>query len=120
MRKQNIFKTTLRQVREDRKLTIRGFSEIIKFSPAYIVDLEKGNRNPSSNVIDAITQNIFLTEEEHEKLLVGYYTSHHRMEADIIYYIEKNGLLESLQTLKEHDKDGTKFKQFVKTLNPNK
>lgn len=120
MRKQNIFGTTLRQVREDRKLTIRGFSEIIKFSPAYIVDLEKGNRNPSSNVIDAITQNIFLTEEEHEKLLVGYYTSHPRMEADIIYYIEKNGLLESLQTLKEHDKDGTKFKQFVKTLNPNK
>lgn len=120
MTRENIFGTALKQVREDRELTIRGLSEIIKFSPAYIVDLEKGNRKPSSNIINAITQNIFLTEEEHERLLIGYYTSHPRMPADIIYYIEKNGLLESLQTLKEQDKDGTKFKHFVKTLQPNK
>ena len=69
MTRENIFGTALKQVREDRELTIRGLSEIIKFSPAYIVDLEKGNRKPSSNIINAITQNIFLTEEEHERYM---------------------------------------------------
>ena len=116
MTRENLFGKTLKQVREDRELTVKGFSEIIKFSPSYINDLEKGNRKPTSNVIDSITQNIFLTEEEHEKLLVGYYISHPSMQAEIIYYIEKNGLFEPLQTLKEQDKDGSKLKRFVKRL----
>ena len=50
------FAKILKDIRESREISIRLFSSICGFSPAYISDLEKSNRKPTLNVINSIIE----------------------------------------------------------------
>ena len=39
-----MFGNSLRTIRNDRKLSVRGFDKVVGYSEVYISDLENGNR----------------------------------------------------------------------------
>ena len=108
-----IFANTLRQIRCCRDLSIRDIAKVLDFSPAYISDLERGNRLPSLALINKMNDLLVLTNDEKEMVNVAYFTLHPNLPLELIYYIQKNCLIDTLQTLKLVDEDGSKLKKLV-------
>lgn len=114
-----MFGTALNQIRMSRNLSLRKFASIIEFTPAYISDLEKGNRLPTLEVLSRVSQKIILSEEEKELLNEGYRFAHPSIfiPIDVMYYILENDLVDSIKKLEKLDKKGTKIKKLVSILN---
>ena len=116
-----IFGTELKKIRNSRGLTVRGFAKLVGFSAPYICDLESGNRKPTLEMINKFSKVLILTEEEKKLLNDGYAFAHPGVviPPDIMYYILENNLVDTLRDLKSKDKDGTKIKKLVLTINEN-
>lgn len=114
-----MFGTALNQIRMSRNLSLRKFASIIEFTPAYISDLEKGNRLPTLEVLSRVSQKIILSEEEKKLLNEGYRFAHPSIfiPIDVMYYILENDLVDSIKKLEKLDKKGTKIKKLVSILN---
>ena len=110
------FAKILKDIRESREISIRLFSSICGFSPAYISDLEKSNRKPTLNVINSIIENIPLSKEEKDSLLKAFNRDRLNIDEELLHYIIDNDLVESLRVFKEFDSDGSHVKSFAKTL----
>ena len=78
------FGKTLKGMREDRDLSIRQFAKICDFSPAYISDLEKDNRKPTLELINRISNNLILTEEEKNSMKNAFIHDYNRPAANRI------------------------------------
>ena len=46
----------VKQRREELKMTMRDFAEKVDISPAYLCDIEKGNRNPPEKYLERFAQ----------------------------------------------------------------
>ena len=110
------FAKVLKEIRESREISIRLFSSICGFSPAYISDLEKSNRKPTLNVINSIIENISLSKEEKAILLKSFNHDRLNIDEELLHYIIDNELVESLRVFKEFDLDGSHVKSLAKTL----
>jgi len=110
------FGKVLRNIRENRELSVRAMSRICGCSAVYISDLENNNRKVTMSVINNISSKMVLTNEEKEQMMQAY--SHDRLQipVELLYYLIDNDLLESIKIFKEHDEKGTKVKQFAKSL----
>ena len=110
------FGKTLKGMREDRDLSIRQFAKICDFSPAYISDLEKDNRKPTLELINRISNNLILTEEEKNSMKNAFIHDRLEVSPELLYYLIDNDLIESLKILKELDSKGENIKRLAFSL----
>jgi transcriptional regulator with XRE-family HTH domain len=114
------FGVVLRDIRTSRNMTVRDFSSTCSMSVGYISDLEKGNRKATVQVMNSLTNNLMLTEEEHKKIINAFAYDRLQIPSELLLYLVDNDLLPSLQVLKECDKEGTNIKKLAKTLKSTK
>ena len=111
-----IFGNILKELREERQLSVRGFSKIMDFSAVYISDLENGKRLPTVAVLQRLNERLILTEEQQEQINLAYNTLHPNIPLEVIYYIQKNNLIEVLETLNKYDSTADKVKKLAYDL----
>ena len=63
-----IFGNSLRTIRTNRELSVRGFAKVVGYSAVYISDLENGNRKPTLEMINIFNEKLLLSEEEFKSL----------------------------------------------------
>lgn len=117
IKKALLFGTALKLIRIEKNLTMRKFSDITGISPAYLCDLEKGNRKGTLEVAKTICEKLILAEEETKMLMNAFYREHLTLPEDIIYYLLDNDLLGSIKTIKENDKCGKSIKTLSLNIN---
>lgn len=66
------FGTFMRQKREEKSITVRGLAAMLGVTPAYVSDLEKGNRaaprkNSPRDLLERICQILMITEEDRHR-----------------------------------------------------
>jgi transcriptional regulator with XRE-family HTH domain len=54
----------VKQRRESLKMTMRDFAEKVQISPAYLCDIEKGNRKPPVKYLEKIAEVLQITNAE--------------------------------------------------------
>lgn len=54
----------VKQRRESLKMTMRDFAEKVKISPAYLCDIEKGNRKPPEKYLDKFAEVLQITDAD--------------------------------------------------------
>jgi len=54
----------VKQRRESLKMTMRDFAEEVQISPAYLCDIEKGNRKPPVKYLEKIAEVLQITDTE--------------------------------------------------------
>ena len=52
----------VKQRRESLKMTMRDFAEKIQISPAYLCDIEKGNRKPPERYLEKFAETLQITD----------------------------------------------------------
>ena len=112
----SMFGNSLRNIRNSRTLSVRGFAKVVGYSAVYISDLENGNRKPNLEMINIFNEKLLLTDEEFKSLQKGYLFAHPEnvIPLEVMYYILENNLVDPLKTLEATDKEGIKIKQLVK------
>lgn len=107
------FGKTLRNIRNNRCLSVRQFAVRCGFSPVYISDLENNNRKPTIKVIEGISQNFDLSEEEHKMMMDAFAHDRLTIPVEVLYWILDNDLIDSLSVLKDLDPKGKETKNFT-------
>ena len=110
------FGVILKNIRTTRNMTVRDFSDTCFMSVGYISDLEKGNRKATAQVMNNITTNLNLTEEEHKDMINAFAYDRLQIPSELLMYLVDNDLLPSLKVLKENDKEGKSIKKLAKTF----
>ena len=54
----------VKQRRESLSMTMRDFAEKVKISPAYLCDIEKGNRRPPEKYLEKFAEVLQMTDSE--------------------------------------------------------
>ena len=54
----------VKQRRESLKMTMRDFADKVQISPAYLCDIEKGNRKPPAKYLEKFVELLQITETE--------------------------------------------------------
>jgi len=116
---QNKFGSVIKEIRENRNLSIRGLASLCELSAAYVSDLETNKRNPTLKVIKHMSENLKLTENEHKMMMDAFAHDRLQIPVDLLYYVIDNDLIESLKVLKKVDKDGQNIKRLALSLNKN-
>ena len=79
----------VKQRRESMKMTMRDFAEKVQISPAYLCDIEKGNRKPPEKYLEKFAEVLQITDAEE---LNAFYdsagTSKNGQHSDINTYID--------------------------------
>ena len=114
--KESRFGSFLKSMRYNRALTMRDFANVLGISAAYISDLENGNRKPTINLLNKISSSLALTEEESKVMFEAFSYDRLQVCPDIVHYLLDNDLIETLNTLKQYDSDGSKVKKFTLNL----
>jgi len=110
------FGTVLKNIRTTRNMTVRDLSDTCSMSIAYICDLEKGNRKATVQVMNNVSTNLTLTEEEQKDMINAFAYDRLQIPKELLYYLIDNDLLESIKIFKEHDEKGLQVKQLAKNL----
>ena len=113
------FSAVLKDIRTSRGMTVREFSKTCHISGAYISDLEHGNRKATVQVMNNITNNLTLTDEENKDMINAFAYDRLQIPTELLCYLVDNDLLPSLKVLKEHDKEGNSIKKLAKTMQNN-
>lgn len=110
------FGQVLRDIRNNRGLSVRQFALKCGVSAIYISDLENNNRKSTMSVINKICNNICLTEQELQSMMDAFTRDRLDIPVELLYYLIDNDLIESLQTIKESDKKGVNIKKLALKL----
>ena len=85
------FGQLLRHLRPLKGISLRGFAKDLDITPAYLSDVEKGNRKPFSiEFIDKTSAILKLTPSEKETLLDLAGKEHNSIAPDVIQYVSSN------------------------------
>ena len=66
--RQNEFTTIFKKLRENQGLTLRGLSDGLGLSPAYMCDIEQGNRMPTQKLVESMIS-FYKLNHEQQRLL---------------------------------------------------
>ncbi len=109
----------VKQRREALKLTMRDLAEKVKISPAYLCDIEKGNRKPPQNFLQAFADALQITTtEERNRFYDSAGISQNGQHSDINLYID--GLpsarmaLRTARDMQFTDEDWLKLLEIIK------
>lgn len=111
------FGQILRNIRNNRALSVRQFALKCGLSAAYISDLENNNRKATMSVTNKICNNICLTEQELQSMMDAFTRDRLDIPVDLLYYLINNDLIESLKMIKETDEKGINIKKLALKLN---
>lgn len=110
------FGKVLKNLRINRNFTIRMLSSVLSISPAYICDLEQGNRKITLELLNKIRERLNLTEDEEMIVIEAFTYDRLSIPLDLLNYLIDNNLIGSLKTLKDFDKDGSNIKKLALNL----
>ena len=112
----------VKQRRENLNMTMREFAEKVQISPAYLCDIEKGNRKPPEKYLEKFAEALKITDADE---LNAFYdragVSKNGQHTDINSYID--GLPSArvaLRTAKDHhytDEDWLRLVEIIKQKN---
>lgn len=114
------FGPLLQNIRNIRYLSVRQFALECGISATYVSDLENNNRKPTMKVIQSISENINLSEEEHKMMMDAFAHDRLNIPVELLYWILDNNLIQSLDDLKKLDPQGTATKNLVLQLKTGK
>lgn len=83
------FGTFIAQRRSDVGLTLRQLASMLKISPAYLCDIEKGNRNVPAKIINQLKE-ILLIDDENKEFEDMAYLANGTCAPDLIQYLIEN------------------------------
>lgn len=115
-----IFGQFLKEIRNNRKMSLRSFAGILGVSAAYLLDLENNARKVTINIINKIKSNLVLTQDEELKMEKAFMHDRLIISTDLLYYLIDNDLLDSIKTIQEEDKKGESIKRLALTFKQNK
>jgi transcriptional regulator with XRE-family HTH domain len=108
----------VKQRRESLEMTMRDFAEKVQISPAYLCDIEKGNRKPPVKYLEKIAEILQITNTEE---LDAFYESagvSKKQHTDIEAYIDNlPSARVALRTAKNNhytDEDWAKLVEIIK------
>lgn len=112
----------VRQRREELGFNLRGFAEKVKISPAYLCDIEKGNRHAPEKFLETFASALEITDTDELNTfydLAGI--SQNGQHSDINEYIESlPSARMALRTAKDNnftDEDWMELIKFIKQKN---
>lgn len=112
----------IRQRREKLKKTLRGFASEVEISPAYLCDIENGNRKAPARFLEKFIEALAITDPEEQNQfydLAG--VSKNGQHSDINTYIE--GLPSArmaLRTAKDHNFTDEDWSELIKIIKEKK
>lgn len=85
------FKKKLKEIRQKKGFTLRGFAIAIDIAPAYLSDIEKGYRPaPSEDVLTKMINVLALEGKERDEFLDLAANSKNTVASDISAYVQDN------------------------------
>ena len=99
------FAEFLKQKRQNKGYTLRGFAEMIDVAPSYLSDIEKDKRNaPSDEIIAKIVEKLELNPKDASKLYDFAALNKESIAGDIANYISNvNAIKVALRKAKDLD-----------------
>lgn len=88
MAEKNTFGEFLKQKRTDSGKTLRGFAAELGIAPAYLSDIEKGNRNPPEKYLQKMIELLKLTDTDVDTFYDLVSVGKNGVYLDITEYIE--------------------------------
>lgn len=86
-----VFGEYIKQKRQEKGITLRGFADKLGIVPSYMSDIEKGKRNaPNQETLNKMIEVLELTEEESNELLDLAATSKYTIAQDLTEYVSNN------------------------------
>ena len=102
------------------KKTLKELGNEIGITPAYLSDIENGNRFPSKDKLDKFVKIFNLNNEEKDKfydLVATESPNRYKVSGDIAEYIMKNEYLRNyIRVAKEKELDNIYWKKKIKEL----
>lgn len=110
---------TIKFFRQKKKLTLRGFSDLVDISPIYLSEIENGKKNnPSEEVIYKIIKGLSLTSNEVIQILDLYAKETDKISPDISKYVKENKFVqEALRVSKNKPATEKDWLNFIRYLN---
>ena len=114
-----IFGQTIKEIRTNRKMSVRALASTLGVSAVYLSDLENSARKVTLTVVDKVKSNLILSEEEEKKVMSAF--SHDRLDipVELLYYLIDNELVDSLKTIQKEDVKGESIKCLALKFNSN-
>lgn len=117
---ENIFGRFIKEKREQRQMSVRGFSVEIGISPEYLSKIENGLRSaPKDYIVERIAEKLVLKQEEKEMLfdLAAESKGINSLASDLIEYINDNELVHKILRIgKRCNVDTTDWQKIIDYL----
>ena len=112
----------LQTKRTEKKITIRKMGELVDLSISYLIDIEKGRRNPPDLAkLEKIAEVLELTTEEKETLMNLAGDMRETVAPDLPDYIRgRDYVAAALRTARDLDAGDEEWAQFVAELKSRK
>jgi transcriptional regulator with XRE-family HTH domain len=112
----------LQKKREAKQITLRKMAEMLKMSAPYLIDIEKGRRNPPEmDKLDQIAQILLLSDEERTVMLDLAGKMRNTVAPDLPEYImERDYVSAALRTARDLDASEADWLRFVEELRQRK
>lgn len=116
----NTFGTFLNTKRQEQKISLRKFAEMLKISPVYMCNMEK-NRNPapSEDVLERMVSLLLLSEEDKSYFydLAAKSKNAPTVSRDLPEYIMDRDIVRvALRTAKDMDATDEEWQEFISML----
>ena len=108
--------------REENRITLREMARLLKITPPYLSDIEKGRRNPPEREkLDQIAKILFLSTDERRYMYDLAGKQRNTVSSDLPDYImEKDYVRLALRTAMDLDAGEDEWLKFVEDLNNRK
>ncbi|OKZ70658.1 MAG: transcriptional regulator [Clostridiales bacterium 41_12_two_minus] len=120
MEKPNTFGTYLNLKRQERKISLRKFAEMLKISPVYMCNMEKDrNPAPSEDILERMVSLLVLSDEErtHFYDLAAKSKNSPTVSQDLPEYIMDRDIVRvALRTAKDVDATDEEWQEFISML----
>lgn len=124
MSNRNVFGDYVRQRRKEISLSLRHVAQELEITPAYLSDIEQGNRQAPCKILHRFIQILQIGEDEQQDFIDLAFRNHNTCAPDLIQYliaskearmairlaIEKNIPGEKLLEMVENKDEGLKYR----------
>ena len=104
----------VKQRREELKMTMRDFAEKVDISPAYLCDIEKGNRSAPTLRLKEMIEVLKINEDEVVDFKDLAYKSKNALVPELIHYlINSKEARKAMRVLIDKEVNGEQFLEIV-------
>ena len=110
----------MRQRRLEIGYSVRELAALLKVTPAYVSDIEKGNRHAPKTLLNEIIKILEISKEDEKDFIDLAYLSHETCAPDLILYLlATKEARQAVRYLIENNISGEEFLEMVESYNKN-